>query len=157
MGDKKLFSFKSGAEVPATDSASHKWDFSMRFEKVFVNSHASGPGNAGVQILNMPFEDVKMAPEAGYAYDTSGSQLAIKGSDWYIYNPTDHSFSPKAGKTFVFRTADDKYAKMEMIQAQPVDADGNLVTPPTLPTQIKYELRYTYQPDGTKNFVEVVQ
>lgn len=149
----KLFSFKNGAGVSSADSASNKWDFAMRFEKIFVNSHASGPGNAAVQILDQPFDDVKLAPESGYAYDTTATQLAVKGSDWYVYNSANHTFAPKAGKTFVFRTADEKYTKMEILKALPVDADGNEVTPPTFPAQIKYELRYTYQPDGSRNFV----
>jgi hypothetical protein len=52
----------------------------------------------------------------------------------------------------VFRTATNKYAKLEVLSADPADDNGNLVVPPTRPTKIKYRIRFAYQPDGTKKF-----
>jgi hypothetical protein len=124
----------------------------MRFEAFLVNSAASGPGNAGVQVLNQPFEAVTVAPETGYRYDTSSTQRAIRPEDWYVYNAATRTFSPIAGRTFVFRTATNKYAKLEILSADPADDNGNLVVPPTRPTRIKYSIRFAYQPDGTRNF-----
>ncbi|MBP7314855.1 MAG: HmuY family protein, partial [Chitinophagaceae bacterium] len=54
-GNYNFFSFENAAEVTQVDSASTKWDFAIRFETFIVNSNASGPGNAGVQIFNQPF------------------------------------------------------------------------------------------------------
>ncbi|MBP7315770.1 MAG: HmuY family protein, partial [Chitinophagaceae bacterium] len=138
--------------VTQVDSASTKWDFAIRFETFIVNSNASGPGNAGVQIFNQPFDAITTAPSTSYRYDTTVSQKAIKGADWYTYNPTTRSFSPIAGKTFVFRTATGKYAKLEMISADPADDLGNPVVPPTRPTKIKYKIRVAYQGDGSQAF-----
>lgn len=152
QGNYDFFSFANGAKVAASDSNSTRWDFAMRFETFIVNSNASGPGNAGVQVLAQPFDAVTTAPETGYKYDTTVAQKAIKGSDWYIYNATTRSFAPMAGKTFVFRTATNKYAKLEVLSADPADDNGNLVVPPTRPTKIKYRIRFAYQPDGTRNF-----
>lgn len=152
QGNYNFFSFTTGSTVAASDSNSTKWDFAMRFETFIINSNASGPGNAGVQVLNQTFDAVTTAPEAGYKYDTAVAQKAIKGTDWYIYNPTTRSFSPIAGKTFVFRTAAGKYAKMEVLSADPADDAGNLVVPPTRPTKIKYKIRFAYQGNGAKNF-----
>jgi len=39
----------------------------------------------------------------------------LKTEAGYDYNPTTHSFVPKAGKVFIFRTADGHYAKMELL------------------------------------------
>lgn len=152
QGNYNFFSFANGTTVAATDSNSTKWDFAMRFETFIINGNASGPGNAGVQILNQTFDAVIAAPEAGYKYDTTSTQKAIKGADWYTYNPTTRSFSPIAGKTFVFRTATNKYAKLEVLSADPADDNGNLVVPPTRPTKIKYKIRFAYQSGNSKNF-----
>lgn len=151
-GHYNFFSFENAAEIATVDSATTKWDFAIRFETFIVNSNASGPGNAGVQIVNQTFDAVTTAPATGYRYDTTVSQKAIKGADWYTYNPTTRSFSPIAGKTFVFRTATGKYAKLEMISADPTDDLGNLVVPPTRPTKIKYKIRVAYQGDGSPAF-----
>ncbi len=151
-GHYNFFSFENAAEIAPVDSATTKWDFAIRFETFIVNSNASGPGNAGVQIINQPFDAITTAPTNSYRYDTTVSQKAIKGADWYTYNPTTRSFSPIAGKTFVFRTAAGKYAKLEMISADPADDMGNLVVPPTRPTKIKYKIRVAYQGNGSSNF-----
>jgi hypothetical protein len=151
-GNYNFFKFETSSELPASDSATAKWDFAMRFETFIVNSNASGPGNAGVQIINQPFDAVTVAPATGYKYDTAASQKAIKGADWYTYNPATRSFAPIAGKTFVFRTATGKYAKLEMLSADPADDLGNIVVPPTRPTKIRYKIRVAYQGNGTVNF-----
>lgn len=152
VGAHDLFSFETGTRVANTDSVSTKWDFGMRFEKFIINSNASGPGAAGVQILDKTFESVLEAPATGYAYDTTGATLAIKGAQWYIYNSTTRSFAPIAGKTFVFKTARNTYAKMEVLSADPADDNGNLVVPPTRPTKIKYKIRFAHQTSGSRTF-----
>lgn len=151
-GNYNFFKFETASELSASDSASAKWDFAMRFETFIVNSNSSGPGSAGVQIVDLPFDAVTAAPATGYKYDTTASQKAIKGSDWYTYNPTTRSFAPIAGKTFVFRTATGKYAKLEVLSADPADDLGNIVVPPTRPTKIKYKIRVAYQGNGTAIF-----
>ena len=152
QGNHDFFSFSTGNKVAVSDSNSTKWDFAMRFETFLVNSNASGPGNAGVQILNTPFDNVTTAPESGYRYDTTVAQKAIKGLDWYVY--VGRSFSPIAGRTFVFRTATNKYAKLEILTADALDAAGNVLSPSssTRPTRIKYKIRYAYQSNGKREF-----
>lgn len=147
------FSFKTGTTVSATDSATTKWDFAFRFVNIIVNSHASGPGNVGVITQNGIYETYMQAPESGYAYDTTTTKLAINAKDrdpnaWYLYDPTVHALTPKAGTFFVFRTTDNKYVKMEILS---VTTDVPF-TNPIPPTTIWYKFRYTYQPDGSRNF-----
>jgi hypothetical protein len=152
-GNYTFFSFAEGKEIPASDSNSLKWDFGLRFETFIINSKASGPGNAYVLILNQPYSEVISGALPGYKQDTSVAQKAIKGAEWYNYNPTTRQFSPIAGKTFLFVTANSKYAKMEILKADPADNNGNPVVPPTRPTRIKYTLRYFYQKNGSPNFL----
>lgn len=149
-GSFTFYSIENESLVAVADSASTKWDFAMRLEKIIVNSKASGPGNAGVILKDGTFASITLAPETGYAYDTTSAKLAIN-SDWYTYDPVTRSFSPKAGKVFVFRTANNKYAKLEMLTAIPADDAGNAVVPPTRPTKIKYSFNLAVQKDGTKS------
>ena len=141
-----FFSFKNDAVVANTDSASIKWDFGLRFTTFILNSYTYGPGNAGAILQNNIYSNVNIAPSGGYAYDTTASQKAIKDGSWYDYNPATHAFSPKAGKTFLFRTADNHYVKMELLAV-----DYEPFVGPT-PVRLIYRFRYTYQANGSGNF-----
>lgn len=141
-----FFSLRDGAMIATSDSASAKWDFALRLTTFLVNSSASGPGNAGVILVNTPYSSISTAPETGYAYDTTSTKLAIKDGSWYDYNPVTHGFAPKAGQTFIFRTADNRYAKMELLA---VDYEP-FVGP--APTTLIYRFRFTFAAAGDRNF-----
>jgi hypothetical protein len=127
------------------------WDFGLRFTTFVVNGGVSGPGMGGVIVHDGLFDELVEAPESGYKVDAEGS-LAVTDGEWYNYNPVTHQFAPKAGKVFIFRTAKGKYAKMELTSVEPTDNDGNVVTPPTIPTRFRYNMRYVVQPDGSRRF-----
>ena len=141
-----FFSFKNGAMVANSDSATTKWDFGLRFTTFILNSNAYGPGTAGAILQNNIYSNVTTAPASGYAYDTTTSQKGIKDGSWYDYNPVTRTFAPKAGQTFVFRTADNHYVKMELLAV-----DYEPFVGPT-PVRLIYRFRYTYQADGTAKF-----
>jgi hypothetical protein len=152
-GPFTYFSFKNNTVVAGTDSNSTKWDFAFRYVNIIVNSHASGPGNAGVITENGIFDNYKTAPETGYAYDTTTSNLAINANyndpnSWYFYDAAVHNLTPLAGKFFVFKTTDNHYVKMEILS---VTTDVPF-TSPVPPTYIWYKFRYSYQADGSRNF-----
>lgn len=151
MGPFSLYNFETGATLDASQQQSDGWDFGLRLTTMIVNSGVSGPGGAGAIVINGVFDEIDEAPEGGYAVDAAGD-LAVKDATWYDYNPVTRVFTPKAGVVFLFRTAKGKYAKMEIISAIPTDDAGVVVTPPTLPTKIKYSVRYVYQPNGTRKF-----
>lgn len=150
-GEFTLFSFEKGEVVASSEQSTNGWDFGLLLTTFIVNSGVSGPGEGGAIVLNGIFDDIKEAPADGYRTDATGD-LAIVDGEWYDYNPVARTFSPKAGNVFLFRTGDGKYAKMELLKADPTDDNGNVVTPPTRPTKIKYTLRFVYQPDGSRNF-----
>ena len=141
-----FFSFKNDALVANSDSATLNWDFGLKFTTFILNSHAYGPGNTGAILQNSIYSNVTTAPDAGYAYDTSSSQKAIKDGSWYDYNLATHVFSPKAGQTFIFRTADNYYVKMELLAVDYEPFTGRV------PVRLIYRFRYTYQSSGAKNF-----
>ena len=151
FGPYSLFSFEKGESVSAAEMSTSNWDFGMRLTTMLINSGSSGTGDAGVIIQNGIFDEIPEAPESGYKTDETGN-LAVKDADWYSYNPVTHTFAPKAGVVFIIRTAKGKYAKMEVIKADPTDDEGNVVVPPTQPTKIRYSIRYVYQEDGSRSF-----
>ena len=74
--------------------------------------------------------------------------LVLSGQGWASYNQESHILSPIAGKILVFRTHDNKYAKMEILyyydseDPQPSQGDfGGF-----------YTFNYVYQSNGTINF-----
>ena len=146
-----FFRFKDSTIVNLSDSASTNWDFGVRLVNIIINSHASGPGNAGVITQNGVFDTYTTAPTTGYAYDTTTTNLAIDNgltTGWYNYDNNTHAFSPKAGRFFVFRTTGNHYVKMEFISVVP----NVPYTNPTPPTSLMYHFKYTYQADGSRNF-----
>jgi hypothetical protein len=152
-GNFGLFSFeRNGLVSNQVDSLSNNWDFGLRFATMITNSGISGPGNAGAIVQTAIFDEVKEAPESGYRTDAAIGDLAIKDADWYDYNPVTRSFSPRAGQVIIIRTATGKFAKMEVLKADPTDDNGEIVVPRTRPTKIKYTIRYVFQPDGSRSF-----
>ncbi|CAN5368415.1 HmuY family protein [soil metagenome] len=147
-----FFSFKSGAIVANADSASTKWDVGFNGTGIIVNSGTSGPGTAAAQVVTGIFDELLTAPDAGYLTDNKSVSPAFyaitrgSGNGWYSYNPSTNIITPIAGRVLVFKTADGKYAKMEILNYYK-DA-------PTSPTSSSvdryYKFRYIYQPDGSK-------
>lgn len=142
-----LFRFSDSTVVANTDSVSSKWDFGLRFTTFIVNSYAGGPGNAAAILNNATFDATTTAPTTGYAYDTTTTQRAIKDGSWYDYNAATRTFAPKAGKVFLFKTADGAhYAKMELLSVDYAPFVG------MYPTTLLYKFRYTYQANGSTTF-----
>lgn len=147
-----FYSLSEGKEITLADSATAKWDIGFNLATIILNSHASGPGQAGVIVKTGNYESATSAPTEGYSYDTTAMQLAINSNPfspnaWYVYDPVTHAFSPKAGQYFIVKTADGKYAKLEMISVIPVIDPGALY-----PKTLIYKFRYTYQSNGSVNF-----
>ena len=146
-----LFSFKTGAVIANTDSVSSKWDIGFRGTTIIVNSGTSGPGSAAALVQTGLFEQITTAPDAGYSQDNKASATAPRaiptgsGKGWYNYDQATNLVTPKAGVVLIFKTADGKYAKME-IQSYYKGAP----TSPTSATPDRYyTFRYVYQGDGS--------
>jgi hypothetical protein len=138
-----FFNFGNNAIIANTDSATSKWDIAIRLTTFLVNSNASGPGKAGVIMQDGIYANIISAPSTGYAYDTTSNRLAIKDGSWYDYNLATHAFVPKAGKVFIFRTADNRYAKMQILEANYDPFVGQT------PDKINYKIQFVYQADGS--------
>ena len=147
-----LFSFKTGAIVANTDSASTKWDIGFNGTNIIINSGTSGPGSAAAQVVSGIFSNLVIAPNDGYLQDnksaTPASYAITRGSGkgWYNYDPASNLITPIAGKVLVLKTADGKYTKMEIVSYY-LDAP---IAPTSSTKDRYYTFRYLYQPDGTQ-------
>lgn len=144
-----LFSLRTGETVDIADSASTNWDIGFRGTDVILNSGTSGPGNAGAVVLDVPFNQVEMAPADGYSVDTE-EEAAISG--WYTYTgntPPVHAVIPHEDVTIVLRTADGNYyAKLEIIsyyQGNPDTSTEEFANTDTRAESPYYTFRYAIQ------------
>ncbi|MDJ1483037.1 HmuY family protein [Cytophagaceae bacterium YF14B1] len=146
-----FFSFSKGDTISRADSATNKWDIAFMSTKVIFNSGISGPGNAALSLQNGVFDEITVVSDTMTFKQDSQSGLALtKLSDkgWYNYNGETHIITPLPGKVLVIRTADGKYAKVEILSFY----KGAPASPDATKTEETgfYTFRYIYQPDGTK-------
>jgi hypothetical protein len=144
-----FFSLKTGQIVPQSDSATTKWDIAFRSTTIIINGGTSGPGQGAAQIVTGLFSDVTTAPEGGYIPDNAPSIYAIplgSNNGWYSYNAATNVISPIPGRVIVVKTAEGKYAKVEILSYY-LNAPA---TPAGTDKARLYTFRYVYQPDGSK-------
>jgi hypothetical protein len=153
-GHYTFFRLKDSSIVALSDSATNKWDIGFRGTNIIVNGGTSGPGAGGAFIYNGLFSDVTTVPDSTFKQD-NGTSLVI--SNWYTYTGTttvpNHAILPLAGKVIILRTADSKYAKLEILsyyKGNPDTGAASFADLTTRPASRFYTFRYVYQPDGTK-------
>ena len=151
-GKFEKFSFSEG------DTVSHdNWDVAFSGTTIIVNGGDSynvnqpeRTGNAAVYIATGVMSDIRTLDLSKLEQDnTSGpaivDDLGISGNGWASYEMSTHIISPIAGRILVFRTHDNKYAKMEILyfydspDPQPSEGDyGGF-----------YTFNYVYQANST--------
>lgn len=150
------FSFSEN-KVVTTD----KWDIAFNGTTIIVNGGTKGTttgepertGQGAVSIVSNAFASVTAIPEAKTFVQDAATAYAIPtGSNkgWYSYNSTSHLISPIAGKVFVVKTHDGKYAKFEILSYYK-DAP---VTPDPLNSASTryYTFNFAYQANSTTTF-----
>jgi hypothetical protein len=155
-GEFTKFSFSENAIV-TTD----KWDIAFRGTTIIVNGgtkisteDAGEPartGNGAVSIVSGIFASVTTFPVAATFAQDGASTYAfpISGADaWYDYNSSTHIISAKAGKVFVVKTHDGKYAKFEILsyyKDAPAIPDANSAAR-------YFTFNFAYQANSTTTF-----
>ncbi|MFN3306575.1 MAG: HmuY family protein [Candidatus Kapaibacteriota bacterium] len=148
-----FFRFSDSTILSNSDSNTTKWDIGFAGTTIITNSGVRGPGQGGAIVLkDIDFNSVKEAPETGYRIENALNDPAIltgSGNGWYSYDPQTHIVSPIPGRVIIIRTADGKYAKMQIISywkgnPQPID--------PFTHKERYYTFKYVYQPNGTRKF-----
>jgi hypothetical protein len=146
------FSFAKG-EIVTDDS----WDIAFRGLTILVNGGAKiglndepeRTGNASVSMLFSTFEEVKQVPDVSTFRQDGQNFYAIptgSGNGWYNYSSQTNLVTPIAGRIFVVKTIDGKYAKFEILSYY-----KDAPTSPNASTDVPryYTFRYVYQPNGT--------
>lgn len=164
----KSFYFKLSGKLQSWDSSdafrqSGNWDLAFTDiynALVYVNNGtAEGPGKGGsgkglIIGVDSAYSKVTTAPDA--ATMASGN-LRFAGWDgypqpyntgWYFYSLNTHLAVPIKNRTFIIRTADGKFAKLELINVY----QGN---PPAVTDLLwpapYFTFRYYVQEDGSRN------
>ncbi|WP_395632854.1 HmuY family protein [Flavobacterium sp.] len=145
------FSFSQNTTV--TDDS---WDIAFRGTTIIVNGGSAigitdeptRTGNGAVSIVTNTLDAVTTIPDVSSFVQDATNAYAIptgSGNGWYNYNSTTNLITSIAGKVFVVKTHDGKYAKMEIISYYK-DAPA---TPDATALSRYYTFRYVYQPNGT--------
>lgn len=145
------FSFSQNATV--TDDS---WDIAFRGTTIVVNGgtaigitdEPTRTGSGAVSIVSNTLSAVTTIPSATTFTQDGANIYAIptgSGNGWYNYNSTNNLITPIAGKIFVVKTHDGKYAKMEIISYYK-DAPAN---PDATALSRYFTFKYVYQPSGT--------
>lgn len=156
-GKFTFFSLENKVVVPNSDSASSNWDIAVRGTTIITNGGTSGPGAGGGFVWLGAFDNLTSVPaDSTFKVDTAPVYAITTGSGkgWYNYDGPTNLITPLPGRVLVIRTAKGKYAKIEVLNyyrkgQTPAATDPDALK---LSEQRHYTLRFTYQPDGTKNF-----
>lgn len=153
-GEFTRFSFSENAIV-----TSNRWDIAFRGTTIIVNGgtkiglsdEPERSGKGGVSIVSGSLASVTSIPaESSFVSDApSVYAFPISGENtWYSYNIDTHIVFPKAGKIYVVRTNDGRFAKFEILSYYK-DAPAA----PTLESVARYyTFKFVYQPNGSTNF-----
>jgi hypothetical protein len=154
-GDFIKFSFSEGDIV-----TNENWDVAFRGTTLIVNGGEKAnidqpdrTGNAAVYIDIGSMSQINSVDTNRLLQDNSSGSailknimiddLGVSGQGWASYSFGTHLFSPRAGRILVFRTHNNKYAKMEIIyfydSLNPVTSDGDIGG--------FYTFNYVYQSD----------
>lgn len=148
------FSFSQNKIV--TDNS---WDVAFRGTTIIVNGgvkigitdEPERTGSGAASIVSGTFASVTAFPAASTFAQDGANVYAIptgSGKGWYSYNSDTHIISPIAGKVFVIKTHDGKYAKFEILsyyKDAPAVPTATSVTP-------FYTFNFAYQANSTTTF-----
>jgi HmuY protein len=157
-GKYTLYSLENGTVVSNTDSATSKWDLGFRGTSIITNSGTGGPGSGGAFVQIGTFESLTtISPDSTFRVDAAPSAYAIPlGSNkgWYVYDGPTNLINPIPGRVLVVRTANGKYAKVEIINYYKggVTPAASASDDVKLKTQRYFTFRYTFQSNGSRDF-----
>ncbi len=119
------------------------WDLAIRRFRMITNG---GPGFAGeggtLPLADTGFDAIREAPADGYVPSAiqRGDSINDALLKWYDYGFTSHILSPKP-LVYVVRTADGRYAKLEILGYYCPGATPGCLT-----------IRYVYQGSRSRSF-----
>lgn len=157
------FSFSTNAKVDSGQKKTALWDISFAREYnsyVGINNGTNdasygfgGTGKGSMVVVNKAYDQVTEAPAddvfAKSSITTTGWDSGNgDATGWYFYDLKTHLAVPVKNRTYVLRTADGKYAKLQIVSmykgAPAVVTDLNWPAP-------YFTFKYYVQQDGSRN------
>ncbi|TKC63951.1 hypothetical protein FBD94_06295 [Pedobacter hiemivivus] len=155
------FSLKTSNKVDKSKLLTADWDIAFAKEYnsyVSVNNGTNdqsygfgGPGKAAMVVVNQAYDAVKTAPSDDEFEKNGVSAVGWdpgNGNGWYFYELNTHIAVPVKNRTYVLKTADGQYAKLQLISmykgAPATVSDLNWPAP-------YFTFRYYVQQDGSRN------
>jgi hypothetical protein len=151
-----FYNLRTNSRVPVSDSNSTNWDIAFKRTTIIINGGVSGPGQGGAYIFNGLFNELTSVTIDSMRIDSVG-RLAIpnrSGNGWYVSSQPANLVTPIPGRVLVIRTADGKFAKMEIMNYY----KGGVTPQPNASDSIKaydaryYTFRYSIQRNGSTSF-----
>jgi hypothetical protein len=138
QGEWAFFAFNRNSVLSV--AAPGDWDLAFRRFYVIANGGPGFAGRGGIADLGkVAFDSVLLVPDTGYVVnDRDSVNTAIRR--WYDYGFTSHLL-PSKNHVYAIRTADGKYAKMQIVSYYCGEAEPGCLT-----------FKYAYQGDGTRVF-----
>ena len=143
------FDFSRGKEVDIFDKSSREWDLAFRRGNVKTNGGSTNKfGKGGVLDLGeVDFDSVDQVPNRPFIEDkatrTESKNEALVS--WYKYNYITHKLTPRKN-VYIVKAADGRYAKVQFLGFYCDNKEPGCV-----------RIRYTFQDDGTANFLKPVE
>ena len=156
-GKPTLFNLANNSIIPNSQETSSNWDLAFTATTIKINNGTSGPGIGGAFVYSGSYDAVKSVPQNAVFKTDKFPYLAIynaPGMGWYKYDYASDLITPIPGKTILIRTANGKYAKLEILnyyKGGKTPAVNSSFKNKVLDSRY-YTFRYTYQPDGSMNF-----
>lgn len=157
-GKFSFFSIETNSIISNADSNSKKWDIGLRGTTIITNAGTSGPGAGGAFVFKGTFDELKTVPaDSTFKVDNAPTSYAITtGSNkgWYVLDFVTNLLTPIPGRVLVIKTANGKYAKVEILNYYKggVTPAANATDTEKSSKQRFYTFRFTYQSNGTKTF-----
>ena len=135
----RYFSFRLGSVVD--NPGAQEWDLGFRRYQIIANGGTQFVGKAAIADLGArAFESVSTLPAEGYQSTEGGSSPRNPAiATWYDYGFFSHLLTPKP-RVFAVRTADGRYAKLEIVGYYCAGAQPGCLT-----------FRYVYQGDSSRD------
>ena len=132
------FDFSRGSVVEDADPLG--WDLAFRRNRIIANGGPGFAGNGGILDLGeVDFAEVVELPTEGYVANRVGGDTVNPAiEDWYDYGFTTHLLTPRP-RVYAVRTADGRYAKMEIVSYYCPGARAGC-----------YTFRWTWEGDGSR-------
>jgi hypothetical protein len=157
-GKYSFFSLQTGQWLPNSDSATTKWDLAFAGTTIRVNNATSGPGTGGAFVYVGTFDALSTIPvDSTFRIDNHPTSYAIpkgSGKGWYNYDGANNLLTPVPGRVLVIKTANGKYAKVEILNFYRGGVTPSATASDAVKTfeQRYYTFRYAYQGNGTMTF-----